>query len=154
MNKKIIAIGISALSAAALTFGTVAPATAVVPAADSLSGLVCTGLDDMLVDLGDVLGLNTTDVDAKRDAFVTAKNALELALNELAPAVVAHVQAVSDGVSSAGTGQILAGKSAIFADKFYAAHNAITAQWEAERTQYINGLSNGYIDDVKTGLCV
>ena len=41
----------------------------------------------------------------------------------------------------------------IFADKFTAAQHAMTTHFEAQRTQYITGLSNGYIDDVRTGLC-
>lgn len=151
--KKIIAIGISALSAAALTFGTVGSATAA-PDAESLSGLVCTGLDGMVTDLVDQIADLVTSVTETGNDVTAKKAALETALNELAPAVVAHIQAVSDGASSVGTGQILAGKSAIFADKFTAAQNAMTAHFEAQRSQYITGLSNGYIDDVRTGLCV
>ena len=152
MNKKIIALGISVLSAAALTFGTVGSATAA-PDAESLSGLVCTGLDGMVTDLADqILSLATAVTDTGNDV-TDAKTALESALNDLAPAVVAHIKAVSDGVSSAGTGQILAGKSSIFADKYVAAQSAMTAHFEAQRAQYITGLSNGYIDDVQTGLC-
>ena len=153
MNKKITALGISVLSAAALTFSTVGPATSA-PAVGSLSSAVCTGLDGMVTDLAAQILDLATGVTTTGDDVTTKQAALESALNDLAPAVVAHVQAVSDGADSVGTGQILAGKSAIFADKFYAAHTAMTTHFEAQRTEYITGLSNGYIGDVKSGLCV
>ena len=153
MNNKITALGISVLSAVALTFSTVGPVGAA-PAADSLSEAVCTGLGEMVTDVAAQIVARDTEVTETGDAATTAKGALELALNELAPAVVAHVQAVSDGVSSVSTGQAMAEKFATFSDKWYAAHTAMTLHFEAQRAQYLTGLNGDYIGDTQTGLCV
>jgi hypothetical protein len=152
MNKKIIALGISAFSAAALTFGTVGPASAVA-ATPTLTEAVCSALPASVTDLLGQVTAGDTAVTTTAADLVTKKAALLAAVNDLVPAVIAHIQAVSDGANSVGTGQVLAGKGTIFADKVVAANNALTANFDAQRSAYLTGLNQTFVTGVQSGLC-
>lgn len=148
--RKIITLGVSAFSAAALTFGAVGTASAAEP---TLVDAVCKVLPASATSLLEQLTARNAAVTTTASDLVTKKAALQTAIDALVPAVVNHVQAVSSGSPSAGTAGILTDASAGFANKVVAANNAMTASFEAQRTAYLTDLNSRYVSGVKDGLC-
>jgi hypothetical protein len=152
MNKKIIAIGTGIVGALGLTFGSMTPASAVDPVptlVDAVCGILPASVTDLTDTLADVLASLTatgTDVTAKQAALTTS-------VNELIPAVVNHINAVSAGLPSAGTAGILTDKASAFADKAVAADAAMTASFAAQRSSFLTGLNKDYVAGVTDGLC-
>ena len=151
-SKKIIAFGVGVFSAAALTFSTVSPASAVDPV-PTLIDAVCDVLPDSVTGLLAQVTAGNTAVTSSATDLATKKTALESAITQLIPAVVNHITAVSDGTPSAGTAGILTDKASGFADKVVAANNAMTASFEAQRSAYLVGLNSQYVTGVENGLC-
>lgn len=152
-GKKIIALGVGAISAAALTFSTVGPASAVTPPA-TLTEIVCGALPASVTDLLSQVTAGNTAVTTTATDLTAKKAALSTAVDELATAVVNHIQALSAGLPSAGTGGIVTDKSAVYAEKVVAANNALTASLDAQRSAFLSGLVSQYVSGVNTGLCI
>jgi len=152
MNKKIMTFGAGIIGVAGLAFGSISPAAAVDPA-PTLVDAVCDVLPTSVTGLTDQLATALGSIDTTATDLTAKKAALVASINDLIPAVVSHIQTVSDGGNSAATGQILAGKSAIFADKVVAADAAMTANFAAQRSHYLTGLNKDYVAGVESGLC-
>lgn len=150
-GKKIIAFGVGAISAAALTFTTVTPASAVVPS--TLTEVVCAALPASVTSLLDQVTAGNTAVTNTAADLTSKQTALTAAINALIPAVVNHINAVSDGLPTAGTAGILTDKANAFASAVVAENNAMTASFDAQRNAYITGLHSSYVSGVTSGLC-
>lgn len=153
MNKKIIAIGAGIVGSVGLTFGSMTPASAVDPV-PTLVDAVCDVLPVSVTDLTDNLTTLLASVTSTGTDLTTKQAALGTAIDELIPAVVNHINAVSAGLPSAGTAGILTDKASAFATKVVAADNAMTASFAAQRTSYLTGLNKNYVAGVTDGLCI
>jgi hypothetical protein len=154
VHKKIVALGVSAASVAVLTFGTLTGASAA-PAPSTLVSGICSNLATTLTGLQDLLGTPADDAVAAAKADLDAKQAAVVpAVDGLAAAIVGYVKAVDTGVGLNTAVAVLNAANAVFSDKIVAENNAMTAWFEAQRTNYGNALHAGYIADVKSGLCV
>lgn len=150
MNKRIIALGVSAATTAALAFGSVGPAAAVVDVA-TITSTVCGALPAQvsgLLSLEDLLGTSETDLEVKELALAGA-------ITELAAATVGYITTVDNAGNVAAAGQVLSGRTAIFADKAVAANAAMTKVLDAKRAAWTNAQTASYLTGIQSGLaCV
>lgn len=153
-RKKIIAFGVGAVSAAALTFSPVTSASAVIVIPSTLTETVCAALPPSVSSLLTQVTAATAAVSTTATDLTTKQVALQTAITELIPAVVAHINAVSLGLPSAGTAGVLIDKSNAFVTAVVAENNAMTASFDAQRKAYLTGLNYQYVLGVQTGLCV
>lgn len=152
MNKKIIAVGAGIVGSLGLTFGSMTPATAADPV-PTLVDAVCDALPVSVTDLTDDLTAFLASVTSTGTDLTTKQAALATSIDQLIPAVVNHINAVSAGLPSAGTAGILTDKATAFAEKVVAADAAMTASFAAQRSSYLTGLNKDYVAGVTDGLC-
>ena len=153
MNKKLIALGVSAASAVTLAFGAVGPATAAeAPPASIVTGLcnalpsAVTGLANQLLQVGNAVTTSNADL-------VTKQGALSTAVSDLVSSLVAHIQTVDGGGNVAASGAVVNARSSVFADKIVAENSAMTAWFEAQRGAYLTGINNTLTTGLFGGLC-
>lgn len=152
MNRKFVALGAGILAAGTMAFGNIGSATATgVPS--TLTGTVCAALPASVTDLTNQIDAALDSIDTTAADVAAKKAALLTAINDLVPAVVSHIQAVSSGGNTAATAQILTGKSSIFVDKVVAVDAAMAANFAAQRNLYLTGLNKDYVAGVQAGLC-
>ncbi|MEA2685544.1 MAG: hypothetical protein QOE93_739 [Actinomycetota bacterium] len=150
MNKKIIALGVSALSAAALAFGTASPAMAVdpVPAVDTICGALPTAATDLIQEALDaVAALTAADTDLD-----VAQAAMAGSITGLVTASVSFLETVDAGGNTTLAAAVLNAATDIFADKFAIADEAGSAWYSAQRDQVLTGMTQGYIAQLQAGL--
>lgn len=153
MNKKLIALGVSAASAATLAFGAVGPATADTPApTKAFTDAVCGVLPAQSTDLATQLASIVSSITSIDTDLTTKTTALNAATTDLVGAVVSYIQVLDTNGNVGAAAQVLAGRSSVFADRVVAANTAMTASFDAQRNQFITQVVQGYVSGVQTGL--
>lgn len=152
LNKKIVALSVSAATVATLAFSTIGPASAAVPT-DAVTSGVCTSLTTSVSSLlSQITAENTAATTAAAD-LAAKKLAVPAAVTALSGAVTGYVQALATNVGVTTATQVLVAANSVFADKIVAENDAMTASFEAQRGQYLSGLNQGYLNNVNLGLC-
>jgi hypothetical protein len=151
--KKIIALGVSAMSVGALAFASVGPATAAeVPPANIVTA-VCQALPASVTSLANqLLVAGSTSGIANAD-LLTKQAALGTAVTDLVNSVVSHLQTVNNGGNVQASAAVVNAKSSVFGDKIVAENNAMTSSFEAQRSAYLTGVSNNIVTGVQGLLC-
>jgi hypothetical protein len=153
MNRKIIALAVSGTSAAALILGMVGPASAVEVGPGSITTAVCNGLPAQLTGIvGTLTGANTATTSSATDV-ATKKLALVSSITNLSSSVVSYITTVNNGGNVDAAAQVLNAANSVFADKVVAENNAMTASFEAQRANFLDGVYGSYVSGLSTGLC-
>ncbi len=146
--KKLIALGISTLTAATFAFGA-SPAHAEDPV-DSVIGTVCDALGE--VDLGTLL----SDAEAAEAAANTAVDEAEAdvleALTVYVNSVVATLNAVEDDGDVPSAETIMNANFQVLVNKVVAWSAALTNQFEAHQETFSAELKTGLLDGLNSGL--
>ncbi len=152
--KKIIALGVSAVSAVTMAFGTMSPAGAAETPADTLTGTICDALPAQVTSLANQLVTTQAGVGSAKSTLDSAQGALGPAVDDLVDSIVAYIQAVDSdqGVSTAA--QLVGARASAYADRVVAADNAANAWFAAQRAHVLTGLAGQYMSGVQDGLCV
>lgn len=154
MNRKIIALGVSAVSAATFAFGAIGPATAAEAPPGSITTAVCNGLPAQVLGLVNQLTSLTGTFGTAMTDYTTKNTALNTAVTDLVVATVAHITTINGGGNVVASGQVLAAKSSVFSDKVVAANNALTAVFEAQRAAWSATQTQAYVTGIQSGLCI
>ncbi len=149
--RKIIALGVSALSALTVSFGVAAgPAQAL--DLGIVSGL-CGALPGQVVNIGNsVLGANGLVTSTNADNV--AKQAdLAAKTTALVNAVVAHILNVNAGNDGGSTADAVGTTVADYAAKTVAANSAFNSSVDAQRAANALANSSAFAGGIETGLC-
>ncbi len=146
--KKLVALGVSALTAAAIAFGpTAATAQEEPPSIDA----VCDAIEG--INLGDLLEDTASAITDADEAVGEAETAADEAMTDYIAAAVATLKAVDAGDEDAGE------LAADMQEKFDALVDAIVGWSEAMVDQYVArqeaftaGLQNDFLEGLGTGL--
>jgi hypothetical protein len=145
--KKLLALGVSALTAAAIAFG---PTVASAEEPPTIAG-VCDAIGG--IDLGDLLGEVDTALTDANDAVATAETDADEAMADYIAAAVATLQAVDAGDDNVGE------LAAEMQERFDALVDAIVGWSEAMVDQYVArqeaftaGLQNDFLEGLTSGL--
>lgn len=150
--RKIIALGVSALSALTLSFGaTASPASAV--DLGLVSGL-CGSLPGQVVNIANsLLGANALVSSANTDNL--AKQAeLATATTDLVNAVVAHILNVNAGNDGGSTAGAVGTTITDYAHATVAANTAFTGWVDAMRNANAVANSQAFAGGISSGLCI
>jgi hypothetical protein len=150
--RKLIALGVSALSAAAVTVGaTASPAKAV--DLGIISGL-CSTLPGQVTDItSSVLGANAGVVTANAD-HVAKQAALATATTALVEAVVAHIVNVNAGNDGGSTAGAVGTTISDYAGASVAANTSFNKWVDALRSANALANSKAFAGGIASGLCV
>lgn len=153
MNNKLIALAVSGTSAAALILGMVGPASAVEVGPGSVTTAVCNGLPATLTGIvSSLTGANATTASTASD-LATKKLALVSSITGLSTSIVSYITTVNGGGNVDAAGQVLNAANSVFADKIVAENSAMTASFDAQRTNFLDGVYSSYIRNVSSTLC-
>ena len=152
MRKKIIALGVGAVSAATMAFGTVAPATAAEVPPGSIVTQFCNTLPGQLTTLTNQAASALAALSAAQSSLGTKQAAMETALSDFVAAVVSHITTVNNGGNVQASGQVVDAKLAVFVDKVIAWDAAWTAENNAQRAAYLAGVNQSFVQGVLNGL--
>lgn len=149
--KKLIAVGISAVSAATLTVGAVG--TTAAHADDPTSAQqVCDAIPGILGPIVSQVLAATTNLETVNAALSTAQDAMTAALGDYADAVVAWVNAL-DGTGSVTTTQaIMDARLTDLVNKVVDWAGALTDQFDANVAVAIAQLQDGVVSQIGSGL--
>jgi hypothetical protein len=152
--KKIIALGVSAVSAATMAFGAIGPAGAEETPAETFAGTICDAMPAQVTGLADQLVATLAQVSSTKSTLDSSQAALTPAVADLVDSIVDYIQAVDndEGVSTAAS--LVAARASAYADKVVAADNAANAWFAAQRANVLTGLASQYMSGVQDGLCV
>lgn len=156
--RKLIGLGLTAVTSATMAFGTVGstPAHAAVAPPGSLVGQVCAVLPNQLSGLTTLLGTlgasqsnAATDLAAKQATFATAQS-------DFITAFVDYLKTVDSGGSVTAKGIIVNDKLSVYSDKAAAWVNAWNAKDFADRQVAVNGISQSMLTQMEglLGGCV
>lgn len=154
MNNKLIALGVSAASAATLAFGAIGPATAADAPPASVTTAVCNALPASVTAIASQVTSALAAITTSNTDLGLKQVALTSSTNDLVAAIVSYIQTVNNGGNVTAAGQVLSAKSSIFSDKLVAENNAMTASFEAQRNSYLSNLVSGYTTGIQSGLCI
>ncbi|MDQ3897949.1 MAG: hypothetical protein M3326_12035 [Actinomycetota bacterium] len=152
MRNKIIALGVSAVSAAAVAFGTVGPATAAETPPGSIVSLFCGQLPDQVTTLSGQAASAAAAAGAANTNLLGKQAAVTTASTDLAAAIVSYIQTINSGGNVDAAGQVANAKLAVWVDKLIAENNAMNSFFDATRNAYMSGVSASYLSSVLAGL--
>jgi hypothetical protein len=151
--KKIIALGVSAVSAATMAFGSINPAVAAEDPVSTVTDTICGVLPAQVTGLVDQLTAALGEITSAETALESAQAALPVAVNDLVDSIVGYIQAVDAGEGVSSAAQLVAARSSAYAEKVVAADSAANAWFAAQRAHFLTGLANQYMEGVQSGLC-
>ncbi len=152
MSKKIIALGVSAVSAATFTFSAAGPASAqVVP--ETSTEQICGALPDVVTGLAGSLVERLADVAAGNADLLLKQVALNGAVTSLVTAAVSWVNTTDAGGNVVAAGHVLDAANEVFADALVNENDAMTTSFEAQRYLYLTTVNQGFVAGIGTSLC-
>lgn len=155
MRKKIIALGVSAASAATMAFGTLAPATAAEAPPGNIVTLFCGVLPDQVSNLSAQAASAATAAATANANMLSKQAAVSTASGNLSSAIVSYINTINNGGSVGAAGQVVEDKLGVFVEKLIAENTAMTSFFDATRNAYLAGVSSSYLSSVLSGLsCV
>ena len=152
--KKIIALGVSAVSAATMAFGAIGPAGAEEAPVETFAGTICEALPSQVTGLADQLAATLGQVSSTKSTLDSSQAALAPAVADLVDSIVGYIQAVDNDEGVTTAGQLVAARASAYADKVVAADNAANAWFAAQRANVLTVLASQYMSGVQDGLCV
>lgn len=152
--RKIITLGVTAVSAVTMAFGSMSPAGAADAPAETFTDTICNALPAHVTGLATQLTATLAGIGSTKTTLDSAQAALPGAVNDLVVSIVAYIQAVDSGEGLATATQLVGARSSAYADKVVAADNAANAWFAAQRAHVLTGLAGQYMSGVENGLCV
>lgn len=148
MRKKIISLGLSAVTAGSIAFGAMAPAASANVVTD-----VCNVLPGVLVTAGNELNSATTAAGLAGSVLGTKDSALANATGAYVNALVAHLEAVGAGTSTTITEPALVGATNDLGAKFVEWANANVSNFNAQQALRIAQMKASIVSGLGSGLC-
>lgn len=148
MRKKIISLGLSAVTAGSIAFGAMAPAAHANVVTD-----VCNVIPGVLVTAGNELNSATSAAGLAGSVLGTKDGALGAATAAYVNALVAHLQAVGAGTSTTITEPALVGATNDLGAKFVEWANANVSNFNAQQALRIAQMKASIVSGLGGGLC-
>lgn len=148
MRKKILSLGLSAVTAGSIAFGAMAPAAHANVVTD-----VCNAIPGVLVTAGNELSSATSAAGLAGSVLGTKEAALTSATTAYVNALVAHLQAVGAGTSTTITEPAFVGATNDLGAKFVEWANANVSNFNAEQALRIAQMKSSIVQGLGGGLC-
>jgi hypothetical protein len=152
--RKLIATGVTALSALTITVGGAGLARADVVPPVSIVTQVCNALPSPLASLVNQITALGGQVTTDNTDAAAKSGQLTAAVTSLVTAIVNHVNTVDNGGNVTASGQQLSAASSVYGDKFTAWSSAFDKLSKDQKSlAVLNGVTSPVLNGINTQLC-
>jgi transcription elongation factor len=151
--RKLMATGLTALSALTFTLGSAGAAKADIVPPVSIVTQVCNSLPGPIASLVNQISAGTNALTSANTDFATKSGELTPAVTNLVTAIVNHVNTVNNGGNVTASGQQLSAAASVYGDKMSAWSLAYDKLFAAQKNVLIlNTVTSPVLNGIDTGL--